>query len=143
MTYPEILLPVFVEVLLIVVLAALMGSRRYAAYRAGAVRRQDVIMGEKTWPAPAQAAANAFSNQFELPVLFFALIPLAILTRKWDLLFVVLSWVFVLSRIAHATAYVTTNYIPYRFGAYAVGAAALLLMWTVFAIRILFVTLPA
>lgn len=143
MTIQAILLPVFVEVALIVALALLMGQRRYAAVSARAVRREDVLLGQKSWPPQAQAASNAFSNQFELPTLFFALVPLAIITRKADLLFVVLSWVFVLSRIAHAAAYVTTNRIPYRFGAYGIGALALVVMWVVFAVRILAAPLPA
>lgn len=143
MNLHDILLPVFVEVALIMVLAGLMGQRRLEAVRAGAVRRADVILGQKSWPPRAQAASNAFSNQFELPVLYFALVPLAIVTRKADLLFVVLSWIFVLSRIAHATAYVTTNHLPYRFSAYAVGALALVIMWIEFAVRILGQPLPA
>ena len=107
------------------------------------MRREDVILGQRSWPASAQAAANAFSNQFELPVLYFALVPLAIITRKADVLFVVLSWVFVLSRIVHAGVYVTSNRIPFRLGAFAVGAVALLILWVQFAIRILATPLPA
>ncbi|WP_375461507.1 MAPEG family protein [uncultured Enterovirga sp.] len=137
MTIQSILLPVFVQVLLVFAIAVVMGQRRYEAVKANAVRYDDVILGQKSWPGPAQAASNAFSNQFELPVLFFAIVPLAIVTRKADLLFVVLSWVFVLSRILHAGVYVTTNALPYRFGAFAVGALALLVMWIVFAVRIL------
>lgn len=143
MNLHDILLPVFVEVALIVVLAGLMGQRRFAAVKGGEVRRGEVILGQKNWPPAAQAAANAFSNQFELPVLYFALVPLAIITRKADVLFVVLSWVFVLSRIVHAGVYVTSNRIPFRFGAFLVGAAALLIMWIEFAIRILATPLPA
>lgn len=143
MTIQAILLPVFVEVLLIFALGVLLGKRRYHSVQIGAVRRDDVIMGQRAWPPKVQAASNAFSNQFELPVLFFALVPLAIMTRKADLLFVVLSWVFVLSRIVHASVYATSNELAYRFGAFAVGAAVLLVMWIVFAIRILSAPLPA
>ena len=143
MTLQAILLPIFVQVLLVMTLAGLMGARRYASVQAREVRREDVILGQKAWPLRAQAASNAFSNQFELPMLFFALVPLAIITRKADLLFVVLSWVFVLSRVAHAGVYVTSNLIPYRFGAYAIGAATLVVMWIVFAVRILAAPLPA
>jgi hypothetical protein len=111
--------------------------------RAGEVRRAEVSMGEHAWPARAQTAANAFSNQFELPVLFYVLVVLAIITRKADLVFVVMSWIFVLSRIAHALAYVTTNHVPYRFQAYTVGAVTLIAMWLIFAARLLLTPLPA
>ena len=137
MPIQAILLPVFAQVLLVALVAGLMARRRYAAVRANEVRRGEVMLGEKNWPAKAQAAANAFSNQFELPVLFFALVPLAIMTRKADLLFVVLSWIFVASRYVHAGVYVTSNALPLRFGSFILGAVVLLVMWIVFAIRIL------
>jgi hypothetical protein len=143
MNLHAILLPVFVEVALIVVLALVMGARRYGSVRSREVRHIDVGMGQRAWPERTQWASNAFSNQFELPMLFFALVPLVIITRKADLIYVVLSWIFVLSRIVHAGVYVTTNYIPFRFGAYCVGAVALILLWIEFAFRILAVPLPA
>ncbi|MBV9078586.1 MAG: MAPEG family protein [Methylobacteriaceae bacterium] len=137
MTMPSILLPVFVQVLLSFGLLFLTGQRRFAAIRAGEVRPREVSAGERGWPAPAQWAANAFTNQFEVPVLFHALVAFAILTRKADLLFVALSWVFVATRILHAAIYVTTNHVPNRFRAYLAGVVVLLAMWLIFMGRIL------
>lgn len=142
MTIQAILLPVFAEVALIFALGVLLGKRRYHAVQMGAVRRGDVILGQHNWPPKVQAASNAFSNQFEVPVLFFALVPLAIITRKADLLFVLLSWIFVLTRVAHAAIYVTANAIGARFGCFVVGAVVVMVMWVVFAIRILAAPLP-
>ena len=141
MSIQAVLLPVFVQVLLVILLALLMGQRRAAAVKAREVRREEVTLGQKNWPPKAQAAANAYGNQFELPLLFFALVPLAIVTRKADLLFVVLSWLFVLSRYVHAGVYVTSNALPFRFGSFLAGVLILLAMWVMFAIRIL--TVPA
>ena len=143
MTVPAILLPVFVQVALTFALLIWTGSRRFSAVRGGTVRSDEVSMGERNWPAPVQQVANAFSNQFELPILFYVLVALAIYTRKADLLFVVLSWVFVLTRILHAGVYVTTNHVPQRFGAFLAGAVVLMVMWIVFAIRILAGPWPA
>lgn len=143
MSIPAILLPVFVQVGLIFGLLIWTGARRLRAVRAGEVRPADVSMGERNWPAPAQQAANTFANQFEVPVLFLVLVPLAIVTRKADLLFVVLSWLFVLTRFVHAWIYLTTNRVPQRFGAFLAGVLVLLVMWAVFAIRILAGPWPA
>lgn len=137
MSIQAILLPVFAQVLLVVLLAILMGQRRAAAVKAREVQKGEVDLGQKNWPPRAQAASNAYANQFELPVLFFALVPLAIITRKADLLFVVLSWLFVLSRYVHAGVYVTSNVIALRFGSFLAGVLLLLAMWTIFAVRIL------
>ena len=62
---------------------------------------------------------------------------LALFLRKADLLFVVMAWIFVVLRIAHAAIHVTSNHAGHRFQAFAAGALVLLLMWVVFAVRIL------
>jgi hypothetical protein len=137
MSLQAVLAPVFVQVLLTFGLLLWTGRVRFAAVRAGAVRAKDVSLGERTWPAPAQQAANAFSNQFELPVLFYALTAFALLARKADLAFVVMAWAFVLTRVGHALVYATVNVVPYRFRFYLAGALVLMAMWIVFAVRIL------
>lgn len=143
MSIQAVLLPVFAQVLLVLGLAVLMGLRRLAAVRGGHVRREDVIAGQKNWPDKAQWASNAFSNQFELPVLFLVLVPLALYARKADLLFVAMSWMFVATRVVHAGAYVTSNRLDVRFPAYIVGAVILMVMWIIFAGRILAGPVPA
>ena len=137
MTVQAILAPVVAQVLLTVVLRFWMGRLRFAALRAGTVGVGDIALGQKAWPDRAQQAANAYANQFELPVLFYALVPLALYTRKADLLFVVMAWVFVGTRLVHAGLYVTANPVAHRFRAFAAGVLVLLAMWIVFAARIL------
>ena len=138
-----ILLPVFLQVALTFGLLIWTGSRRLRAIRAREVHPRDVSLGERNWPSPAQQVANAFGNQFEVPVLFYVLVVLAMYTRKADLLFVALSWAFVLTRFAHAGIYVTTNQVPHRFGAFLAGVLVLAVMWIVFAVRILTGPWPA
>lgn len=137
MSIQSVLLPVFLQVALTIALGILTGSRRFAAVRAGHVQVADISMGERAWPALPQQAANAFQNQFELPVLFYALVAFALATAKADTLFVVLSWAFVLTRLGHAYVYATTNDLMTRFRLFMVGAAVLLVMWAIFAARIL------
>ena len=137
MSVQAVLLPVFVQVALAIALGVLTGSRRFAAVRAGQVQVADISMGERAWPAPAQQAANAFGNQFELPVLYYALNAFALATAKADLLFVVLSWAFVLSRLGPAYVYATFNDLMTRFRFFMAGAMVLLIMWPIFAARIL------
>ena len=55
-------------------------------------------------------------NLFEMPVLFFALIALALPLRMTDLVIVLLSWVYVALRYLHAGVYATSNDMRYRFG---------------------------
>lgn len=137
MSFKALLAPVFVQVLLTFCLLFWTGRVRFAAARAGAVRVQDVSLGERTWPAPVQQVSNAFANQFELPVLFYAVVGLALATRQGDTLFIGLAWLFVLTRIVHAGIYATSNVVIRRFQAFLAGALVLLAMWFVFAVKIL------
>jgi hypothetical protein len=99
---------------------------------------RDLALGESNWPPEAAQVGNCFNNQFQLPVLFYVLVVLALFLHKADLLFVILSWVFVISRIVHAGIHITSNNVTHRFSAYTVGLLVLIVMWLIFAIRILF-----
>ncbi|MET0313687.1 MAG: MAPEG family protein [Hansschlegelia sp.] len=59
------------------------------------------------------------------------------ITRKADLLFVLLSWVFVVTRYAHAFEHSGRNRLKFRFPLFSAGAIVLLVMWAVFAARIM------
>jgi hypothetical protein len=69
-------------------------------------------------------------------VLFYVLVALALTTRKADMLFVVMAWVFVASRLVHAAIHTTSNKLAWRFQAFVVGVLILAAMWTIFGIRI-------
>lgn len=131
------LLPVFVLVLLSFILMFRMFSVRTSAIKNREVRISDIAVGQKAWPSRAAQVSNAYSNQFELPVLFFALIAIALPLRQVDLIMVLLSWVFVVTRYAHAWVYATSNNLKMRLSAFAAGALVLLIMWVYFALKIL------
>ncbi|WP_425104529.1 MAPEG family protein [Ancylobacter sp.] len=131
------LLPVFVQVALTFAVLFRLGAVRLKAIRAGGLVREEVVLGDTGWPPIVRQASNCFRNQFELPVLFYVLVVLALLTRQASDLFLVLAWLFAISRIVHAYVYVTSNHIGWRFGAFAFGALVLLAMWVLFALAIL------
>jgi hypothetical protein len=64
---------------------------------------------------------------------------LAIITRQADLLFVALAWLFVVLRLVHAYIHLTSNHVGRRFAVFAASALVLLIMWVIFAVRILVV----
>ena len=138
MTVAAILLPVFVQVALTFALLFQLGAARSRALKAGGFDRSRLLVDASGWPDRVRQSSNAFGNQFEIPVLFFALVAFALSTRKADIAFVVLSWVFVLTRVAHAYVHVTSNNLRLRFPLYLAGVAALMIMWVLFALAILF-----
>jgi hypothetical protein len=138
MSVSAILLPVFVQIGLTFFLLLWMGRSRFAAIRSGEVWVKQIALGERNWPQKSQQVANAYHNQAELPVLFCVLVALALVTRKADLTFVVMSWIYVATRLIHAYIHTTTNRVSQRFMAFLVGAVILMLMWILFAVRVFF-----
>ena len=136
MSVTAVLLPVFVQVALTFALLVWMGRSRIGSIRSGDVKVRDIALGERNWPTRIQQIANSYHSQFELPVLFYVLVALALITRKADLVFVVLSWVFVVSRVVHAFIHTTSNRVSQRFTAFLVGVIVLMAMWIMFALRI-------
>jgi hypothetical protein len=137
MSIQAVLLPLFVQVALTFVLLFRMGMARVGVIKSGKVKIRDIALGQQAWPERETQLTNCFHNQFQLPVLFYVLVALALFTRKADLLFVLLAWLFVLLRVAHAWVHVTSNHVPMRFRWYLAGAVVLLAMWVVFAVQIL------
>ena len=131
------LLPLFVEVALTFVLLYGMAYLRTEAVKAGAVKPRDIALREPNWPPRVTQVANAYHNQLELPVLFYVLTILAVITRKADLLFVVMAWIFVVLRVVQAYIHVTDNYVQRRGLAFIVSAIVLTIMWAIFMLRIL------
>lgn len=137
MSIRTVLLPLFAQVALTFVLLIWMGSLRVAAVRRGEVHPRDIALREPNWPRRLLQVQYAFHNQLELPMLFYVLTILVWITRFADLLFVVLAWVFVLLRVAHAYVHVTDNNVPRRGLVFITGAIVLIVMWVIFALRLL------
>jgi hypothetical protein len=137
MSIAAVLLPLFVQVTLTFVLLLWMAYLRTTAFTSGAVKPSDIALREPSWPARATQVANAFHNQLELPVLFYVLTILAWITRHADNLFVVMAWIFVALRLAHAFIHTTGNDLRRRGAVFIVGAIVLAFMWLIFMLRIL------
>jgi hypothetical protein len=136
MTDQSILLPLFVQIGLTFFLIIWMAKERTVLLQHRKVDWQDIALRQTPWPDRAQKIGNCFQNQFEIPILFYVLVVLEIMTRKADLLFVLMEWLFVATRVAHAYVFTTSNYVPLRGQFFIVGTIILLFMWGIFALRI-------
>jgi hypothetical protein len=137
MSIQAVLLPLFVEVALTFVLLFWMAYGRTRAIRVGEIKMRDIALREPNWPPGITQVGNAYHNQLELPVLFYVLTILSLVTRHADLLFVVLAWIFVALRVVHAYIHVTDNNVNRRGPMFGLGALVLTIMWLVFMVRIL------
>jgi hypothetical protein len=131
MNQVDILYPVFVQVLLVFSVAILMGLARGRAIATMERKRgnPDLALGKTQWPEDAAKRAANYSNQFELPVLFYAVVAFALITKGADMLMIILAWLFVLSRLLHASIHVGPNKVRWRTPAFVLGFVVVLLMW--------------
>ena len=85
------MLPVFVLVGLTFALLLWMASARTRALTSRQIKHKDIALGQQNWPERATQIGNCFRNQFELPVLFYILIALALPLRHVDYVLLMLS----------------------------------------------------
>src|ERR1700691_1910438 len=140
MSTQAILLPLFVEVILTFLLLFWPAPLRARDFNAGIARPDNVALREPNWSPSTLQVAYAFSNQFELPVLFYVLTILAYVTHLAGVIFVVLAWIFVIFRYLQAYVHVTNNKIRVRGAFYGVATLALALNWVIYIFEVL--TLP-
>ena len=136
MSLQMILAPVFVQVLLTLTVAYMLAAARFRAVVRGEVAGP-VSLRESNWPLYARKVEYNYQNQFELPVLFYLLAVLAIITKHADLFFVLMAWVFVVLRVVHALVHITVNEIRMRGAFFIAGAVVLTIMWLQFIVRIM------
>lgn len=133
MALSTLLLPVFAQIGLTFGLAIWMEIVRYSAVQNRLVRPKDILLRQPVWPDKVTQISNSYQNQFEIPVLFYALISLVAITGKANEFFVFLSWLFVLTRFAHAYIHTGSNNLQWRFMCFTAGVITLFVMWIGFA----------
>ncbi|MBB5755239.1 MAPEG family protein [Prosthecomicrobium pneumaticum] len=130
-----ILWPAIVQALLIFAIYVRLGATRSRAVRSGAVPSTDFAPWDKE-PDDSRAARRHLANQFELPVLFFAVVGFLFLVDGVSLLELVLAWLFVAARIGH-TVGALSGPLALRHGAFALAFSAVLALWIDLAVRLI------
>ncbi|MGG6896095.1 MULTISPECIES: MAPEG family protein [Rhizobium] len=130
MTGYEMFWPMVAHAVLVFILYALLGWRRRVLTKAGRIQptqfRENHAANE---PAESLVVRNSLANQFELPLLFHTCCILLYTTQADNLPSVILAWIFVVARYAHAFVHVTSNDLRYRSPLFALGFVALVGMW--------------
>lgn len=122
--YPALALMLWTFVVLVITF-----DRRRRAFSSGETRMADVAVSTEKYPLPARLAAANFSNQFETPVLFYALLIMATMVHATNHVMVVLAWGYVATRIAHTLIHIGSNEMRLRAGVFAIGVAMLFGLW--------------
>lgn len=128
--------PMLAQVLLTYVVYVVMSSRRIRAVKAGSAKVSDFKV-PSIEPEPSATAARNLTNQFELPVLFFAACLSLFVTGGAGLVAVVVAWAFVLARVVHAWVHMTSNRIKTRRMLFTLGLFINLVQWLLLAVHII------
>lgn len=120
--------PMIAHVALVVVLYLLLSARRMRAVREGRARPEQ-FRENREEPADSLLVRNSIANQFELPMLFYAVSILLYLVDADNPVTVAGGWLFVALRYAHAYVHVTSNRLRYRRPLFIAGMLVLVLLW--------------
>lgn len=125
----KLIYPALAQILWTFVVLGIVFMRRRKALVGKEVRMADVAVSTERYPEDARLAAANFSNQFETPVLFFALIMLAMEVNAAGYVMTTLAWAFVATRVAHTLVHTGSNRLQTRALVFAAGLACLFAMW--------------
>lgn len=120
--------PMIAQVALVFCLYFLLSFRRMSAVKDGRARPEQ-FRDNRDEPPESFIVKNAIANQFELPVLFYAVSILLYLVDADNPVTVVGGWLFVASRYAHAYVHVTSNRLRYRRPLFIAGFLVVGLLW--------------
>ena len=136
MIYLNIIWPVFAMVLLTFAVWFTLFVQRFTHMKRNPPTAADFADGDAAgrYFRPVEMPANNLANLFEMPVLFFALVPLLVFAGQASVAQVVLAWLYVLLRAVHSFIHIGPNKVPARFMVYLASCAVLLAMWIGFGI---------
>jgi len=81
-------------------------------------------------------SSDNFKNLFELPVMFYALCILIILTKMNSPILEALAWIFVIGRGIHSAIHCSYNKTMHRFVAFILSSLSLFAMAGLFALKL-------
>lgn len=129
--------PVIVQALVTLFMYVPMSRARIASIKQGRASASDFRLPNRDESDETRAIANAVTNQFELPVLFFTVCLAAHAAGTVNAVFIALAWCFVVTKTAHSYVHATSNKLRYRRPIFIAAFLTVILMWVWFAIGLL------
>lgn len=131
MFYKPLLFPLLAQVLLTFMVMVRMYATRIPEFRARNIDPEAVKTRKDKNELLIDSARSAdnFSNLFEMPVLFYTAILLALVLMLSDPVLVALAWLYVALRYVHSFIHTTYNSVWHRFYAFIASAGVLLVIW--------------
>nr|WP_295892846.1 MAPEG family protein [uncultured Devosia sp.] len=131
-----LILAIVAQVVLTLSILIWLSLERVPRVARGEIAVKDIAVERDAYPLKARLLSNSFDNQFQLPVLLYVAMLLALWAGGAGWIEVILAWVFVALRYLHAGIHVTTNRVYRRFGVYSAGLVVLALLWLWLVLRL-------
>ncbi|MGH8106041.1 MAG: MAPEG family protein [Arenimonas sp.] len=123
-----IFLPALVQILLTIVIFIWLGIAKSKAAKLGLVDQEKRALHPEAWPDFVLKISNNINNQFETPVLFYALVLMLWAMDSVGIYALVFAWGFVITRIIHAYIHTGSNIVPARRRVFTIGCVFLFLL---------------
>ena len=127
--------PVIIQALVTLFLYIPMSSRRVASVKSGEAKASDYRLVEKE-PADVRQMTRAIANQYETPILFYAVCISAYVTQNAGTVMLVLAWAYVIIKCCHVFVQTTSNRLRIRRPIFMVSFIVLIAMWVTFALQL-------
>jgi hypothetical protein len=121
MNMPVIVLPLLAHIGWVFGLYAWLTVARQRAVRRGEVEYGAFARGEE--PHHIARITRNLANQFELPVIFYAMVVLLIATNNDTLIDIVAAWIFAAGRVVHSLVQCLTDNVPLRGQVFVINFA--------------------
>ncbi len=139
-TTTAIFWPMLAHFVLVAIIYVVLSFRRADAVRAGEAKASQFRENQQE-PERSLFVRNNLENQFELPTLFYPVCIALYVTGGANLYTVLLAWLFVVARYAHAWIHIRTNRIRHRGPTFIASFLVLILMWLAFALHLIYLQL--
>lgn len=133
----QIFWPVLAQITLTVFVFFILASRKADAIKSGQENREKAALDNKAWNESVVKASNNIDNQFQTPVLFYALCFVLYELQAVTIFSLSLAWAYAVSRFVHAFIHLGSNYVPNRLRVFLFGFVMLILMLGVAILKML------
>lgn len=118
------LAPMALQMILTIVVLIKVGVAKSGAYQRKEVDRSRFALHADAWPDDVLQANNNLRNQFELPVIFYALSLSLFVLNASTWLAISIAAIFVVTRYLHAYVHLGSNHVPTRRKVFIAGVIA-------------------
>jgi hypothetical protein len=134
-----IIFPIILMVLLTIFVWGRMIWVRFSAMKSIKIHPEKMKSqkAKQLFPEEINVPAENFVNLFEIPVLFYLLSTLLLVTDSVSLFYFVASFIYVVLRYVHSFIALTYNKVVHRFKAYLLSCVVIFTMWGKFSYDLL------